>query len=58
MTLAYHFSPLQITVTEARRSAWQWALSMAAILGGFVTALSILDSVLHSALGGLGKKKN
>ncbi len=56
LTLAYHFSPLQITVTEARRSYWQWVVSMAAILGGVVTALSILDSALHSVAGGIKKK--
>ena len=58
MTLAYHFSPLQVRVAEARRSAWQWAVTMAAILGGVVTALSILDSFLHTLAGSMAKKKH
>jgi len=58
VSLVYELSPLAITVAEARRSMWQWAISMAALLGGVVTALSILDSFLHSLAGGLTKKKS
>jgi len=57
VSFAYDVSPLAITVTEARRSMWQWAVSMAALLGGVVTALSILDTFLHSIAGTMTKKK-
>ena len=56
VTFAFDFSPLAVAVVEARRAAWQWAISLAAILGGVLAGLNVLDGLLHSVMDGKKKK--
>ena len=56
VTLAFDFSPLAVAVVEARRAAWQWAISLAAILGGVLAGINLLDGLLHTAMGAAKKK--
>ena len=51
----FALSPLGVAVTEQRLPLWRFAINIAAIVGGVVAALSILDSLLH-ALAGAAKK--
>ena len=55
VTFAFAFSPLAVTLVEARRAAWQWAISLAAILGGVLAGVNLLDGMLHSLAAGLKK---
>jgi hypothetical protein len=56
VTFAFEFSPLAVAVVEARRAAWQWAISLAAILGGVLAGVNLLDGLLHSVAGAAKKR--
>lgn len=51
LNFEYDLSPLAIIHEEKRRPLYSYLTSLAALVGGSVTVLSLLDSVLHAAAG-------